>query len=250
MNLPETKNVFIIVPCFNEEVCIEATIKNLRCSMPTARIVVVNDGSADHTLERVLSLKDSALTILDIPLNSGIGTAVQTGLLYAMRNGAEYAVKFDGDGQHPAGEIPLLLAPLSGSEGVELVIGSRFLEKGDGFHSTFSRRMGIRFFHILSVFLTGYAITDATSGFRAYNRRALEFAAKYYPAFDYPEPEECILFLRNRFRVKEVQCRMAERQGGRSSIRSWQAVYYMLKVGFAMIMEGIRPCKPEAETCR
>ena len=247
-NLPKPEEIFIIIPCFNEELCIESTIRNLRSNMPGVRIAVVNDGSSDHTLDKIQSLQDPALTILDIPLNSGIGTTVQTGLLYAMRNGAKYSVKADGDGQHPAEEIPHLLAPLLAGE-ADFVIGSRFLEKGDGFHSTFFRRIGIRFFHILSFLLTGTAITDATSGFRAYNRNTLEFAAKYYPAFDYPEPEECILFLRNGFRGREVPCRMAERQAGQSSIRPWKAVYYMLKVGFAMIMEAIRPRKPEGGKC-
>lgn len=240
--------IFIIIPCFNEELCIESTIENLRSKMPDVRIVIVNDGSSDHTLEKIQSLQVSGLAILDIPLNSGIGTAVQTGLLYAMRNGAKYLVKVDGDGQHPAEEIPHLLAPVLTGE-ADFAIGSRFLKKGNGFHSTFVRRIGIRFFHILSILLTGTAITDATSGFRAYNSKALRFAAKYYPSFDYPEPEECILFLRNGFRVKEVPCRMAERQAGKSSIRPGKAVYYMLKVGFAMIMEAIRPRKPEAEKC-
>lgn len=247
-NLAKPEEIFIIIPCFNEELCIESTVKNLRSSMPGVRIAVVNDGSSDHTLEKIQSLQDPALTILDIPLNSGIGTAVQTGLLYATRNGAKYAVKVDGDGQHPAEEIPHLLAPLLAGD-ADFIIGSRFLKKGAGFHSTFIRRIGISFFHILSFLLTGTAITDATSGFRAYNCKALEFAAKYYPAFDYPEPEECILFLRNCFRIEEVPCRMAERQAGKSSIRPGKAVYYMLKVGFAMIMEAIRPRKPEAKKC-
>ena len=144
-------------------------------------------------------------------------------------------------------EIELLLEPLRSGE-ADLVIGSRFLKKMDGgFRSSLFRRMGIRLFHILGILLVQTKITDATSGFRAYNKDALQFVAPNYPAFDYPEPEECILFLRNKFRVMEVACRMAVRQGGRSSIRPIKAIYYMLKVSLAMIMERFRPLRRKVD---
>lgn len=233
------RKIFVIVPCYNEEECISGTLLKLRACLPEVHIVAVNDGSSDHTLERLRAFNDENMTVLDIPVNSGIGTAVQTGLLYAVRNGADFAVKFDGDGQHPAEMIPVLIETVSG--GADMAIASRFLEKNDGFQSTLCRRIGIYTFRILSGMLTGKAITDATSGFRAYNREALEFAAKYYPAFDYPEPEESILFLRNNFNVREVSCKMSERQGGKSSIRPYKALYFMVKVSLAMIMVALRP---------
>ncbi len=242
------QNVFVIVPCYNEAESILAVLRRVRTAMPEAHIVAVNDGSADHTLQLLRSFEDSAFTVLDLPFNCGIGVAVQTGLLYAVRHGAEYAVKFDGDGQHPADAIPALLAPIIAG-GADFTTGSRFLVKNDGFQSTAMRRVGIRFFYGLSWLLTGVALTDTTSGFRAYGRGALEFAAKYYPAFDYPEPEESILMLRNRFRVREIPCMMLERQGGSSSIRPHKAVYYMLKVGFAMVMERVRPPKKGRVLC-
>jgi len=184
-------------------------------------------------------MDDPDLVVLNLPFNSGIGVAVQTGLIYAARHGAGRAVKFDADGQHPAQEIPRLLEAID--NGADFVIGSRFVEGTTGFRSYFMRRIGIRFFRFLIAAVTGHSITDATSGFRAYGHEALLFAAENYPSFDYPEPEECILFLRNGFRVVEVPCNMLERQGGRSSIRSLKAAYYMLKVSFAMIMESFRP---------
>lgn len=237
MNAPG--GVFVISPCYNEEACVASTMRALRRTCPDVTIVAVNDGSSDRTLACLRELDDPGLVILDLPLNSGIGTAVQTGLLYACRHGAGFAVKFDSDGQHPTDQIAALLEPLRRGE-ADLVAGSRFLDGARGFQSTFFRRMGIRFFRFLSFLLTGRGVTDATSGFRAYNREALEFAARHYPAFDYPEPEESILFLRNGFRVLEIPCRMAERQGGRSSIGPSKAVYFMVKVGFAMVMAALR----------
>ncbi len=110
-----------------------------------------------------------------------------------------------------------------------------------GYHSTFSRRIGILIFELLNSLLIGQRITDNTSGFRAYNRQALEFAAQYYPSFDYPEPEEVILMARNGYRIREVSVEMLARQGGRSSIGKRRAVYYMCKVIFAVLMAAIRP---------
>lgn len=234
------KEICIIVPCHNESGSIGRVISDLRTYYPAATIVIVNDASSDNTEQIVRELATLNLVLLSLPTNLGIGGAVQTGLQYAISGPWKFAVKFDGDGQHRADEIRKILAPVEKGE-ADLVIGSRFLSEKPGFKSTFMRRVGIRIFRILSGLLTGRQITDNTSGFRAYNRRALEFAARYYPSFDYPEPEEVILFLRNGFQVVEVSVEMAERKSGRSSINQFKAVYYMIKVIFAVFMAAIRP---------
>lgn len=231
--------LFVIVPCFNEEACIAATLRDLRRDLPEARIVAVNDGSSDHTLGCLLALDDPGLTVLDLPFNTGIGAAVQTGLRYASRHGADYAVKFDADGQHPAAAIPGMLEAIDRGT-ADLIIGSRFLEK-EGFQSTFCRRLGIGFFRALNSLLTGQRVTDNTSGFRAYDRAALNFAAENYPSFDYPEPEEVVLMAKNRFRIAEVPIKMRCRQGGKSSISPAKSVYYMCKVLFSVLMASLRP---------
>lgn len=234
------KSLFIVIPCYNEDHCIKKLVTDLHHQKPDAVIVVVDDGSSDNSVREVKSAAIDNLVLLELPFNCGIGTAMQTGLLFAQRNNADFAVKFDGDGQHRIEEIDLLLDTLRRNE-ADMVIGSRFVEKNDGFKSTWMRRIGIRFFHFLSWILTGKPITDTTSGFRGYNRSALEFAAKNYPAFDYPEPEECILMQKNHFRVKEISCKMNERQGGSSSIHSFKILYFMIKVALSMIMAAMRP---------
>ncbi len=235
---PET--TCIIIPCHNEAPCIASVLENLKKHMPEAHYVFVNDASTDRTEKIIRENADENVTVLTLPVNLGIGGAVQTGLLYAWRNEFDCAVKFDGDGQHLAQEIPLLLEPIRNGR-ADLVIGSRFLTDNAGFKSTFMRRLGIRIFRVLSRLLTGRTITDNTSGFRAYGKRALEFAAQYYPAFDYPEPEEVILFLHNHYQVEEVPAAMAERKGGKSSINFIKAIYYMIKVVFAVFMAALRP---------
>ena len=236
--IPE--NLFIIVPCYNEAECIVSVIKELKAHLPDAHLVIIDDASSDASVEVVKSVLDEKITLLPLATNLGIGGAVQTGFIYAALNGAEYAVKFDGDGQHPADMIATLLSPLL-DDSADLVIGSRFMANNDGFKSTFLRRIGIGFFAIVNSLLLKQRIIDNTSGFRAYNRAALEFAAKYYPSFDYPEPEEVVLFAHNNFRIKEVPVSMRDRVAGSSSINLRRSAYYMIKVTFAIFMTAMRP---------
>jgi len=102
-----------------------------------------------------------------------------------------------------------------------------------------ARRLGIRIFQFASYLMIRQRITDHTSGFRAYNRRAFSFLADHYPT-DYPEPEVVILMGRNRFVMKETFTQMLRRQGGVSSIPIVRGPYYMIKVLLAMFMASIR----------
>lgn len=232
--------ILVIVPAYNEEQSVGKVLEELAGVELPLDILVINDGSSDGT-SRVA--RDSGLVgVIDLPNNLGIGGAVQTGFKYAARNGYAVAVQFDADGQHLAGEIPGLVAALRDRE-AGMVIGSRFLEESAGYRSTFIRRIGIRLFQLVNSLLTGQRITDNTSGFRAYDRQAIEFLARHYPV-DYPEPEAVILLGRNGFRITEIFVRMRERQGGDSSIRGVAGVYYMAKVLLAILMTAFR--KPVA----
>lgn len=235
-----TGKIFVIVPCYNEAECIVPVISELKSYVPDAHVVLVDDASTDSTVSVIRNIVDDRTALLALATNLGIGGAVQAGFIYAVQHGAEYALKFDGDGQHPADKIAELLKPLKDGE-ADLVIGSRFMEENEGFKSTFLRRIGIRFFCILNSLLLRQIVVDNTSGFRAYNRKALEFAAKYYPSFDYPEPEEVILFGRNGFRIKEIPTPMRSRAGGQSSINLKRSAYFMVKVTFAILMTAMRP---------
>ena len=234
--------VAVIIPCFNEQDCIVSVIDDIIANTPKGEdwsIIVVNDCSTDGTL-KVLHADGRAI-VLDLPCNQGVGAAVQTGFKYAARNGFDYALKFDGDGQHRADNIKVLLKPLKDKE-ADFVIASRFINDDNvGFKSTFLRRAGINFFRIFIKIFSGFAPTDATSGFRAYNEKALKFATLHYPNFDYPEPEEIVLMKKNGFKIKEVCSEMRERQGGVSSINPLKSVYYMIKVAFAILMVAMRP---------
>lgn len=164
---------------------------------------------------------------------------MQTGFLYAKRNNYDYAIQFDGDGQHDADSIPSLLNHAI-KNNCDLCIGSRYLDmSSEGFKSTPMRRMGIKFFSKLIMLLTGGKIMDTTSGFRVYGKTVISFFSSSYPS-DYPEPESVFWCLRNKLRVCEFSVTMNERQGGISSINHLQSVYYMLKVTTSILIDRIR----------
>lgn len=228
--------IVIIIPAYNEEKNINNVIHSLKKENTSFECLVVNDGSRDNTQKMAES--SGLATVIQLPANLGIGGAVQTGFKYAFYNDFDYAIQFDGDGQHLASEIEKLLQELRNGR-CDICIGSRFVEKTAGFQSTFMRRIGINIFAHLSHVLIRQKITDSTSGFRAYNKKAIHFLAANYPT-DYPEPETVILLGKNDFIIKEVPVEMAERQGGESSISGLKSAYYMIKVILAMLMTAQR----------
>jgi glycosyltransferase involved in cell wall biosynthesis len=233
--MPASYRALAIIPAFNEEATIARTLADLRVGFPDLDLLVVNDGSQDRTSERVR--ESGVALVVDLPVNLGIGGAVQTGFKYAARAGYDVAMQVDADGQHLGSEIPKILAPVVSGE-ADVAIGSRFID-GKGYRSTFTRRIGIWIFRLVNSLLLGQTITDNTSGFRAYNRRAIAFLADHYP-LDYPEPEAVVLLGKNGFRLMEVPVLMQDRQGGASSINVRRAVYYMVKVLLAVLVNAFR----------
>ncbi|NLF39236.1 glycosyltransferase family 2 protein [bacterium] len=228
-----------IVPAFNEQDAVQSVLADLACNAPAVDVLVVNDGSTDATAMRA---REAGATVVTLPVNLGIGGAVQTGFRYALDHGYAVALQFDGDGQHCAAEIAKLVAPIEAGT-ADAVIGSRFLGT-DGYKSTPARRAGIRLFEAVNRLLIHQRITDNTSGFRAYNGRAIGLLAREYP-HDYPEPEAVILMGRNGLRIAEVPVSMRERAGGASSIRGVRAAYYMVKVLIALFVTVTRAARKE-----
>lgn len=224
----------VIIPAYNEEKSILGTVRDVLEHAPGFDYVVVNDCSTDGTF-RVC--RENGLNMLNLPVNLGIGGAIQTGYRYAEEQGYDLAVQFDGDGQHDARFLPQMADKLE-SEGLDMVIGSRFIEN-EGFQSTGLRRVGIRFFTALIKALYGATITDATSGMRMCTREVFKQFARDYPQ-DYPEPETVARLLRQKRKVAEVPVVMRRRREGKSSINPGKSVYYMIKVSMAILIERLR----------
>lgn len=224
----------IIIPAFNEEANIERTVEAILKESGEFDYVIVNDCSTDKTRQ---ICEANGYNIINLPINLGIGGAVQTGYQYAIKNDYDMAVQVDGDGQHNPEFLKKMAEYLEANQ-LDMVIGSRFIEK-QGFQSSQLRRLGIKFFSILIKILTGYYITDPTSGLRMIGRSVLGIFAYDYPR-DYPEPESVVAVLRRKMKVEEIPVIMSERKGGVSSISMKKSVYYMIKVTFAILIERIR----------
>ena len=224
----------IIIPAYNEEENIERTVNAIQKSAQGFDYVIINDCSTDNTRK---ICEEKEFNIVNLPINLGIGGAVQTGYKYAYENGYDVAVQVDGDGQHDP-EFLNTMADYLIEHQVDMVIGSRFIEK-KGFQSSITRRMGIQFFSKLIKVLTGKKITDPTSGLRMIGRNVMEIFSEDYPR-DYPEPESIVAVLRKNMKIEEIPVVMLERQGGVSSISPKKSIYYMVKVTLAILIERIR----------
>jgi len=230
--------IAVVIPAFNEEKSIEKVVSNIYTLNVSNKYlfvpIVVNDCSVDNTLE--ILEKINCIT-LDLPVNLGIGGAVQTGFKYAFDYQFDYAIQSDGDGQHPAEEIPNMVDAIQKNK-FDVVIGSRFIDN-KGFQSTFIRRIGIKYFKNLLKILCNIEVNDPTSGFRIINREALAVVYDYYPD-EYPEPESLVLYKYHNLKIGETAVNMVERQGGKSSIRGFSSMYYMIKVSLAIFFTFIK----------
>lgn len=228
--MKQKERVLVIIPAYNEAENIVKVVNHMKKQAPQYDYLIVNDGSTDNTLKLC---RQEKFHYLDLPINMGIGGAVQAGYIYAYKNDYDIAVQIDGDGQHDITYLDRLIEPLVSKE-ADVVIGSRFLEK-EGFQSSAGRRMGIMILSKLIWLVTGRKIMDVTSGYRAVNRMFIEIYSKDYP-MDYPEPEAIVSAIMHLGRVREVPVQMRAREGGTSSITFKKSIYYMIKVTLAILL--------------
>lgn len=224
----------VIIPAYNEEGGIVKTVTDVVENAKDFDYVVINDCSKDNTLK---ICREHSFNVVNLPVNMGIGGGVQTGYMYAYRNGYDIAVQFDGDGQHNASYLDSMSKKLV-EENLDMVIGSRYIEK-EGFQSSGMRRLGIRYFTGLIKLLTGKKITDPTSGMRMINRKIMKQFSEEYPK-DYPEPESVVTILKEGAKVEEIPVKMNAREEGVSSISPSKSIYYMVKVSIAVLIAAIR----------
>jgi glycosyltransferase involved in cell wall biosynthesis len=231
-----------VIPAYNEAATIATVIEAVRTRAPNFDILLIDDGSTDETAARGEAL---GCRVLRMPFNLGIGGAVQCGFQFALENGYDFAAQVDGDGQHEPGELVKLVDAIRGPAGVDMVCGSRFLTDDYEYPAPISRRTGIHIFSFVLSKLVGAPVSDPTSGFRLYNRRAIELFARDYP-HDYPEVEAVLMLHHHRLRMCEVPVQMYTRGGGRSSISTGKSAYYMVKVLLALLV-GLARRRPVVE---
>jgi glycosyltransferase involved in cell wall biosynthesis len=236
------KRKLAVVPAYNEATCVGKVVRELHASAPDFDVLVVDDGSTDNT---PAVAREAGARVLSHPFNLGIGGAVQTGFTYAQQQGYDYLVQVDGDLQHDPAEIGRLEHAMAEHD-VDMVCGSRFLDDDHKYPAPVSRRTGIHLFAFMLSRIVGGRVSDPTSGFRLYNRRAIGVFARDYP-HDYPEVEAVLMVHAHRLRMCEVPVRMYQRGGGVSSINgAGKSTYYMIKVMLALLV-GLARRRPSVE---
>jgi len=159
--------IFVIIPCYNEAGIIRQTV--LQVLDANYEVIVVDDGSEEDILPQI---KDLPILYLKHAVNLGQGAALQTGMEYALAQGADIVVHFDADGQHQANDIQQLLTPILQEE-ADVVLGSRFLKPEHTQKIPTFRKFVLQIARTINFLFTGLWLTDAHNGFRALNKKAL-----------------------------------------------------------------------------
>lgn len=227
-------NLLIIIPAYNEAENIERVVDHLTQNYPQYDYIIVNDGSKDRTPE---ICKERGYRYIDMPINVGLSDGVQTGMMYAYNHGYEYALQFDGDGQHDPAYIEAMLEKMASCD---VCIGSRFVEEKK---PRSLRMLGSNIIQTTIRLTTGKNIKDPTSGMRMFNRAAMKIMANQV---DYgPEPDTVAHLIRSGAVVDEVQVEMHERIAGESYLNFSRSIKYMMHMCFSIIF--IQWCRKKVD---
>jgi len=214
--------MLIIIPAYNEERDIGRVVRQCR---EYGQVVVIDDGSWDLTAAEATTAGAYVISHGD---NKGYGQALQTGYEYALKNGNDILVQLDADGQHDPRYIPALVNELNAAD---MVLGSRFIET-PGYKIPFFRLLGMRLFSYLASRLCSYRFTDTTSGFRAMNRRAIEFCTGGHYPRDYPDANSLVIMHRADLRIREIPVKMCASTKGTSMHSGVEPIFYVCRMIF------------------
>ncbi len=229
------KETLVIIPAYNEDAVIASVIRNVQRNAPDCDIVVIDDGSTDNT---VTVARETDINVLSLPFNMGYGVALQTGYKYAFEKGYESLVQIDGDGQHDPAYISDLLSSLRSGD-ADVIIGSRFLGT-ESYRPPFVRKIGMAFFKKAVSFILGQKVTDATSGFQAFNKNVISFLIEDIFPCDYPDADILIALHLAGFRIKELSVRMFSNVNGKSMHSGMKPVYYIFKMLLSIFVTLLR----------
>jgi glycosyltransferase involved in cell wall biosynthesis len=228
----------VIIPALDEEAALPRTLAELRTAQPGLDVLVVDDGSTDRT---VAAARAGGARVARLPFHLGIGCALRAGFRYALAEGYDRAVQVDADGQHDPAEIGTLLAALD--EGADMVIGSRFASGSAAYEVGRLRKRAMSLLRLTVRLLSGRSFTDTSSGFRAFDRRTIEYFARNYPA-EYMESVEALMMACYvGLRVAEVPTKMRERSAGQPSNRRWRLVYHYVRL-YVVLLSSATPRRP------
>ena len=231
------KKTLVVIPAYNEEENIGSLLEQLNghSKREMLDVLVIDDGSSDKTVQIVRKMGYKVISQI---YNMGYGAALQTAYKYALKNGYDYLIQLDADGQHDLKNIDLIFDKLNcfgeQSDAPDIVIGSRFLDGSQSFHVSGLKVIAIKFFRRIIKKYTKCTLTDPTSGLQGLNRRTIEFYAGYRN-FDlkYPDMNMIIQMLLLGYKIEEFPAIMHERKYG-TSMHSG-----LLKVGKYMVLMSL-----------
>jgi glycosyltransferase involved in cell wall biosynthesis len=229
----------VLIPAYNEEATLASVLREVTQYVPAPDVLVVSDGSADRT---AAVARQAGAAVLDLPVNLGVGGAVQAGLIYAGINGYRQVIRMDADGQHPAGAIPDLLAAAANFP-ADMILASRFLAQSNGYTSTALRCVAIRGLAQFMSLACHKRVTDPTSGFMLLKGPLIHFFSRAYPS-EYPEAEALAMLRRHGYDFAEIPVAFRERARGVSSIRGWGTITFALQVILALVVDRMESVKP------
>lgn len=232
--------VLVVLPAWNEQEALPGVLTELHEIVPHADVLVVNDGSTDHTSSVA---REAGVAVLDLPINLGVGGAMRAGYSYALRQGYQAVIQLDADGQHDPRNIRDLLDAMD-REGADIVIGARFAGTGT-YQAHGPRRWAMRSLSTVLSRLTGTHLTDTTSGFKLCGPRAVRLFATNYPAEYLGDTiESLVIAHRAGLSVRQTGVSMRPRAGGEPSHSPLKAAVFLLRAGLALAVALTRPGTP------
>jgi glycosyltransferase involved in cell wall biosynthesis len=224
-------SLLVVIPAFNEENSIRNVIQDIRVHIPSASILVVDDGSKDNTVKVAEATK---VKVLSLPFNVGVGGALRVGFLYAHRNSFTQVLQIDADGQHKAEHAKILL---ESGDGFDIVIGSRFAESKNSYNASLLRRLAIRILSAAISKICKTKLTDVTSGFRLSSSSAIELFMKDYPVEYLGDTVESLVIAhKSGLSIKEVPVQMSKREFGSPSQNVIKSSWYLLRAFLVIIL--------------
>lgn len=218
--------LLLIIPAYNEQENIERVIDVLKRDCPQYDYLIVNDGSRDKTEEICIK---RGFHFVSHPVNLGLAAAVQTGMLFAYKNGYDAAIQFDGDGQHDPDYVEKMANEIE--KGYNIVIGSRFVDKKK---PKSLRMFGSNLIQFAIKITTSKTLKDPTSGMRMFDKAMIK---KLAFAVDLgPEPDTVALLVRGGATFSEIQVEMHDRTAGESYLNFANSVNYMIRMFVSILI--------------